>query len=137
MAKLKQNKWYNFGDVNPREHGGRFVRRIGDSIEVVITHCHASPGYWMQYNEYEVKELIEEYKKWNDDSTQGPGSYSDWTVYKGMDIDDLMYYLAIDMLGYYGGPEDDQIEIETNYWKELKSYGIHRSIIMGRTKKVG
>ncbi len=129
---FKRNKWYNFGDINPREEGGRFARRVGDSIEAVLTQVWSGGGYYIQYNEYEVKELLEEYEKWKANSSYGPGSYSDWTVYQDMDIEEVVLYLAIDMLNYHGGPESDQIEIETDYWGALLQYGIHRSSIMGR-----
>ena len=128
----KQNKWHNFGDVNPRIHGGIFVKRDDITIEVVsITNNeeNGGKGYTLQSDTYYVSDLIEEYetfKKKDQNTYRGVGSYADWRRYielerKGWTIDDIVMHIAPDMLNYFGGEYTEQV---SNYWKALNCYSI-------------
>jgi hypothetical protein len=132
-TQFKQNKWYNFGDVNPRIHGGIFVKREDTTIDVVSTHnkdeiC-GEDGYIFDFKTEYISELIEAYNKFkeNPDESRGVASYCDWKRYiqleeDGWVIDDIMMLLAPDMLSYSGG--DCEAEQVNNYWKTLRSHGI-------------
>lgn len=135
---FKEKKWYNFGDVNPRINGGIFVKRDGDEIEVVSTDNLEEIGvtspysfgegggyHFNQRSDYvsDLKLVWERFKD-NPDERGGVASCMDWKRYLKMDMDwdTLVYHLAVDMIGYYGG--DCEIDFDTNYWGYLKSHGI-------------
>jgi hypothetical protein len=40
----------------------------------------------------------------------------------GVSLDDIVFYIATDMVSYYGG--DSEHELGTNYWDLLGLYGI-------------
>jgi hypothetical protein len=128
---FKQNKWYNLGDVNPREHGGVFVRRIGNSIEVVETHNNDGE-YTISYKDDFVDYLKTRFNHFKTAPNEtkgnwGVGSFADWGRYikmeeDGVSLDDIVFHIATDMLSYYGG--DSEPELGTNYWDLLGLYGI-------------
>ena len=128
---FKENKWYNHGDVNPREHGGVFVRRVGNEIEVVETHNnddHGGVGYTVQCrSDYidDLKEKFESFKKNQETSTVG--SCTDWGRFikmeeDGVSLDTIVFFLAADMMSYYGG--DCESDVGTNYWDLLAIHDI-------------
>lgn len=133
--RFKDNKWYNIGDVNPREHGGVFVRKSGDNIEVVETtnnEDHGGVGYTVQYRDDSIdylKSRFESFKENPDSRSQdnGVGRFADWNrlikmEHDGVSLDDIVVYLAADMVSYYGG--DSEPDVGTNYWNMLGMYGI-------------
>jgi len=130
--KFKQKKWYNLGDINPRIHGGLFVKRDGDEIETVSTdvlEMNSSNGYWISSRIDYIDEIKEEYEKFKKDpeNNKGIGSTMDWKQWikmekEGMSYDDLLFYIATDMVRYHGG--DSESQFVTNYWETLKSFGI-------------
>ena len=132
---LKQKKWYNFGDVNPREYGGNFVRIDGDEVTAVVTHNNEETGYndgagyLFQSRTESVKELTERFEKFKQGNKDGCGNYADWTMFidNGWEMDEIVARMAGDILSYEGG--DDYPEVAYNYWKELRSYGIYPSIL--------
>ena len=100
----KSNKWMNWGDVNPREHGGMFIKYDEKNKEYLILKTTAIENpdgfdysYLIEYNactntglERKVENIIG---------------------------------LAIAWMSYYGSYEEPYIV--TNYWEELKKYGIY------------
>ena len=127
---FKQNKWYNFGDVNPREYGGIFIKRVGDEMEAVSTDNLTEVGgvgYQVNRRSDYASDLLliwEKFKK-NPDERGGVASCMDWKRYlkmDNMDWDTLVFHLAVDMIGYYGG--SCETEYGTNYWELLGSDGI-------------
>ena len=132
---LKENKWYNFGDVNPREHGGNFVKIDGDEIMVVHTTnndesgWNDGAGYTFQSRTESVQELTERFEAFKNGKKDEVGNFADWTLFimNGWEIDEIVARMAGDILSYEGG--DDYPETAYNYWKELRSYGIYPSVI--------
>jgi len=131
IIKFKQNKWYNLGDVNPRLYGGIFVKRDGDEIEVVSTdnneETYGGKGYTFNSRIDYVSEIVDLYEKFKKNLDKGIGSCFDWKRYiklekEGWTIDEIVMYLASDMIGYYGG--DTESENDTNYWERLGYWGI-------------
>ena len=138
---FKQNKWYNFGDVNPREHGGVFVKRVENEIEVVTTNIdldNPELNYIIQSRSDYVDYLLARYEsfKKNPEATTGDtavGRFADWKRLIEQEesqtpethkqwYNDLVFYLAVDMISYYGG--DSEREYDTNYWVALGFHGI-------------
>jgi hypothetical protein len=132
---FKENKWYNHGDVHPREHGGVFVRRVGNEIEVVQTtnnEDHGGVGYTIHSRADYIDELKERFSIFKTDpdkrsENNAVGSYADWKRFiqmeeDGVSLDDILFYLAADMVSYYGG--DSEPDVGTNYWDLLAIHDI-------------
>jgi hypothetical protein len=126
---FKQNRWYSFGDVNPREHGGVFVKRDGDEIETVSTDNMSDvgqTGYQINRRSDYVSDLKVQWEqfKQDPDNARGVAASMDWKRYleNEMDWDTLVLHLAVDMIGYWGS--SCEIETGTNYWEMLKIDGI-------------
>lgn len=128
---FKQRKWYNFGDANPRIHGGVFIRRNDDEIEVISTdnkeEIYGNKGYIFNSRIDYVSELISLYETFKINPNNGVGSSCDWKRYielekEGWEIEQIVMYLAADMISYFGG--DCETDNDDNYWGYLGSYGI-------------
>jgi hypothetical protein len=138
--RFKENKWHNFGDVNPRIHGGVFIKRCGDDIEVVSTdnleevgdyRDGECPVYKYSFNQRteSVEDLLSQYERFkqNPDKNRGVGNSCDWKRYikleaEGWELLDIVMYLASDMILYFGSA--CEIDTDSNYWSYLKSHGI-------------
>lgn len=123
MAK----KWLNVGDINPRESGGVFVRRVGDDMEVVsIRPWEEGPDteryqqYVMDSANFEIIDILTHFYR-----KTGPYDFADWgsvlTNRTGGPRDNLGI-LAGDMINYWGG--DCETRVETNFWGMLRSEGV-------------
>ena len=84
---IKQNKWYNFGDINHRIHGGNFVKIDGDEIEVVHTVNNEESG-WMNGKGYtfgarteSVEELTQRFEAFKNGAQDCCGIFADWTMF--------------------------------------------------------
>ena len=132
---LRQKKWYNFGDVNHREHGGNFVKIDGDEIIVVQTKNNAENGvrdgvgYMFNSITESVEELTQRFELFKTGHKDDVGNYADWTMFmdkdrnsNGWDMDEIVCRMAGDILNYQGG--DSIMVFLTNYWIGLGSYGI-------------
>ncbi len=129
---FKDKKWYNLGDVSPREYGGIFVRKDGDEIETVSTDNMEDvglKGYQVNRRSDYVSELKDQWEKFKQDpdNCRSCSSSMDWKRYlemekNGMTFDSLVFYLAVDMILYFGG--SCEIESGTNYWELLATDGI-------------
>lgn len=117
---MKNNEWENYGDINPIEHGGMFVKQdleISGRYYYVVSLTHiGSEGKWL---------LIDGYIDLNDD-------WIEWdSVKKTMntpkDADDR--YLATDVMHYYGthcsNGEEVLLESEKEVREWLKLRGIN------------
>ena len=130
--EFKQKKWYNFGDINPEIHGGVFVKKDDNEFETVSTdvlEMNNSNVYCISSRIDYIDEIKEEYENFKKDpkNNKGIGSTMDWKQWmkmekEGMLYDDLLFYIASDMILYYGDSGESQFV--TNYWETLESYGI-------------
>lgn len=129
--EFKENKWYNLGDVNPRIHGGTFVKRDGDDIEIVETinnkETYGGHGYTIQRRDESVKDLVHRYEELKKGIISGVANSCDWKRFialekSGWKIDAIVMFMASDMMSYYGGACEN--DIGNNYWELLGSDGI-------------
>ena len=128
---FKENKWYNLGDANPREHGGVFVKRIGNEIEIVSTdnnENYGGKGYTINERSEYIDELKARFEKFKQTKTDNIGNFADWERYIELekeddwDLDRIVFYLASDVMSYYGPSTES--ETGTNYWELLGCHGI-------------
>ncbi len=136
----QKNKWYNFGDVNHREEGGIFVKRViphknysndGDTIDIVRidnTIIENKKVYMIYSREDSVSDLQDMWKRYKEGEKISVASTCDWERLKGItDQDYIIFQIAIDMIMYYGG--DSETISGTNYWELLRQNGIYPSSI--------
>jgi hypothetical protein len=147
QLKLKEKLWYNFGDVNHREHGGMFVRKWDNEIEVVRIVMLDEPvlvtvernfckNYQVERNQYVlssrsdyVKDLLQDWNAFKRGQQNAVGRFADWKQLLDNKTEglELLFRLAIDHMSYYGGSNEDMIG--TNYWDLLGPEGIGRNNI--------
>jgi hypothetical protein len=135
-----KNKWYNFGDVNHRIHGGIFVKRetppkgfesMGDTIEVVEIRNNeencGGKGYSLDVRSDGVKDLIAAWESFEKGEHSSIAETCDWDRLRDIDSDDRVLHIAVDMIAYYGGVTETYGG--ENYWALLKMQGIYPSSI--------
>jgi hypothetical protein len=120
--------WRNIGDVNPREHGGIFVRIKDDCVEVVQTNDLAEgekpPKYMISDKTESITDLESLWEIFcHYPKKPGVALYADWRILADMDEIQRLYRMAADLLSYNGG--DCEEEFVSNYWESLRSYGIY------------
>ena len=139
---FKQNKWYNLGDVNPREHGGIFIRRIGNDIEVVSTDVDENnmqvyydfdkkregTNYIINSRSDYVDYLWSRWQNFKKGKDTAVGSFADWKRMveleekEGWPFERIVFYLVSDMMSYYGGSCES--DYGSNYWDLLRMQGV-------------
>jgi hypothetical protein len=140
-ANCKINQWYNFGDVNHREHGGIFVKRNSDSIKVVeIRQCENNDKvfYELHSREDPIQDIIELFNSFLKNKSSGIGQTCDWERYIDNNInnEDFAMILSADVIRYSGGDWEGftqynnwgnlgKIGFGANYWRLLRSEGIY------------
>lgn len=111
----KANKWMNWGDVNPREYGGIFIKYSKENKEYAIlktTPMENPDGFDYSYLiEYAV---VKRSTLLRDDICTNTGLERK--------VENIIG-LAIAWISYYGSYEEPYVV--TNYWEELKKYGIY------------
>lgn len=119
---MKSNNWINYGDINPREHGGIFIRYNEDSEECEILQTTSTENYetfeYSYFFEYAVVDksaLIED---------EGLHSFAGISTKENFTEEEIVF-IATSWISYYGA---DGYEVN-NYWAELKKYGIYTSIL--------
>lgn len=114
---MKEIKWENYGDINPIEHGGMFVKydsQIGGRCYYAVSLTYIEgEGKWL---------LIDGYIDLDDD-------WIEWDKIKDtMDTPDNAddEYLATDVMHYYGGHIGDEhlLDREEEVREFLKQCGI-------------
>ncbi len=140
ITGFKKNKWYNLGDVDHRIYGGMFIKREtpckgfesnGDSFEIVQVRNNAEDNGGTGYTVNSRDEPADYLQRLWDDFIAGRhvpvAEFADWKIFKDMDEEDRLFYLAADQMSYYGGACDDSTG--TNYWDLLGTQGISRSAV--------
>ncbi len=130
---VPETGWVNYGDVNPRDHGGRFVRFDRRAWEVIETR----PPESMPDGLSETRHLVEygyvhDEQIWVDgDPDAGPTDWLERTIHEVHGVESytqamLEYpveYWVADWLAYHGGGRDDWVEDDE--WTDwLESEGI-------------
>lgn len=109
--------WKNYGDINPIEHGGQFVKHDEEISGRRFYVVHLNPfedGKWL---------LLDAYIDLDDD-------WIEWkSVFETCDTDENEsdHILASDVLWYYGnhtGADEEIIESEEEVRERLKQLGI-------------
>lgn len=127
------DEWVNYGDVNPFDHGGTFVKWVGDMWKVVeTTPPDAIPEcdkHLFQVYHFEPADLFVD-----GDPENGPtdafesiiDALSNVSGFDNAMVDfDLEYFVA-DMM-HYTGQQDRGTwvdDTEEAYWSELEEHGI-------------
>ena len=114
------NKWLNYGDVNPREHGGIFIRYDPEDQMYEILQTTSTKDF----DDLEFSYLFEHVFIEKDTLLEDKGLQS----FAGINIKEPIgekeiIYIATSYIPYYGA-EDDCYQVD-NYWGELKTYGIY------------
>lgn len=109
-------KWKNYGDVNPREHGGMFVRDTGDGFDLVSVDnqeydCFKPARYMFKAATVTKADLM------SDESLR---RYAD--AYQDDQAQNLMW-AATAYLGYYGA--HDNVLHTTNFHNGMRAMGIN------------
>jgi hypothetical protein len=125
--------WQNYGDANPKIHGGRFVKWTGDMWHIVETRDlqEVGPSDMIQDGE---RWMIQEY--WvekqdlfiDGDYTKGPTKAFEKVLeslsieYKTALVDYSIEYFVVDIPFHVGIHGDDSYT--ANYWEYLEDMGI-------------
>lgn len=128
-----ETDWVNYGDVNPRAHGGRFIKFDGSAWELIETRPPdtlpdglTTDEHLVQYG-YVYPEDI-----WIDgDPDEGPTDWLERTIHEvhGYDsyeqamLEAPVEYWVADWLSYYGGGRDEFIP-DSNWNTWLENRGI-------------
>ena len=122
----KSNNWVNHGDVNPREHGGTFIRYDPKHKEFEIVRTTSTEDFdgfdfscFFERNKVKMSALLED-----------EGLHSFAGIEKastGYLTESEVIYALTSYIPYYGS--DNGGYQVNNYWGELKSYGIYASIL--------
>jgi len=129
---MKLNKWYNFGDIDHREHGLQAVRKTGEN-EFDIVMININPDFmpisdpWNShekaYNTIKRQYIVNSYTGFQlEEFDDGVLSFQGWEKTPNTDKEKAVYCTGY--IQYHGG--DCEIKIVSNYYKELRSYGIYR-----------
>lgn len=125
----KSNNWVNYGDINPREHGGIFVRYNPKHKEYEIVQTTSTEdfdgfdfSYFFEHTTVKKSALLKDKGLHSFAGIEGTPS--------GQLTEREIIYALTSYISYYGS--DDGGYQVNNYWGELKSYGIYASILNKR-----
>jgi len=122
----KSNNWKNYGDRNPREHGGIFIRYNPEHEQYEIVQTTSTVDYdGFDFSYFFELAIVEKSVLIEDQGLQRFAGIE--PVSPGVLTEKEILFLATSYIPYYGGDEGGY---ETNnYWGELKTYGIYASIL--------
>jgi len=129
-------EWVNYGDVNPKIHGGVFIRFDPDMSmwHIIKTqHGHTMPSGHISDEKIEITEYYAELQDLfeNGDPDNGPSEYlehelnrlSNAMSFEHALVDYDIEYFLYGLTHWHHGRRSDHVA-ECNYWTELESYGI-------------
>lgn len=109
---MTENKWESFGDVNPLEHGGKWMCKDGNGYQVIEIEKYDDPEDDEKWFVTDTYVDMEDYKK--------DGVIARYIDNKG--------FTAIDVVSYYGayqlGGDCQEMYGRQNVKHWLESYGI-------------
>lgn len=116
------NKWINYGNANPREHGGIFVRfnPKNKTYEIIQTTPMAD------YDGFDFSYLFE-HAIVKGSALKKDKALQSFAGYTGNVTKSELSRVAASYFAYYD-PDENAIKVN-NYWGELKNYGIYASIL--------
>ena len=118
---FQENKWYNLGDVNPRIHGGMFVKRVGNEIEVVETtnnEDHGGKGYSIGERSENVDDLKTRFDKFKRTGVGSVGNSADWKRYVELEKEDEALSFFKLLISKY--PFEEETRIAQEKIKEIR-----------------
>lgn len=134
----KTNEWNNYGDMNPEDHGGRFIKWTGGSWELIETSRSediAGEDFAEENGEHMIEHIyIYPDEVFIDGNPENGFTDTMHSIFDslGMDrnltpenpeiMDNLQYYLA-DFNYYIGGNHYDFKD--GDYWDIVESYGVN------------
>lgn len=118
----KSNNWSNYGDVNPREYGGLFIRYDLELQEYEIVQTTSTKdyesfeySYWFEVANVKFSTLLKDKALQN---------FAGVVVEDTQSLtDDVIISILTSYIPYYRS-DDNGYEV-SNYWGELKTYGIY------------
>lgn len=141
------DQWLNYGDANPRVHGGRFVTWTGDGWRMIETRDLQEVGpqgmiqgddRWLFEDYYiepadvfvdgevengltdAMKKILASFSREHLDPDNYPEEADDTDLAPEL-IDNLAYYVVD--IPHHAGPHGDD-SYHANYWSALERYGI-------------
>lgn len=140
------DEWENYGDVNPRRHGGRFIRWEGDMWHVVETRHPADLPDGMVDNEHLVQhdwfepadvfvngepsegltDAMKSILSSLGDENYDPDEYPDHPTEYAPEFRDRLPYYVADLCHYIHGTPRDEYPDDDEYWDHLSQYGIEQ-----------
>jgi len=130
------DEWINYGDVNPKIHGGVFIRWDPDmSMWHIIETRHGldMPDGYISDSEIEITEYYAELQDLfeNGDPDNGPSDYLEREInalscvpnYENALIDHNIEYFLHGLTHWQHGEQPDKID-ESDYWQTLEKKGI-------------
>ena len=118
----KTNNWLKCGNVNPREHGGLFIRYDPKLQEYEIVQTTSIKDYenFVYSYLFEIA-IVESYMVQKDKGLQ---DFAGVVVEDTESLtDDVIITILTSYIPYYGS-DNGGYEV-SNYWGELKTYGIY------------
>lgn len=145
-------EWHNFGDINPKRHGGLFVKWDRDMWQIIKTTHYQDLPNGMTDNEFMFEQIyMEPMDIWKDGKPEN--GFTDWAIdelennynkpftYNPTEIQEessmsefmdwvlknhgvwLIGTLAFGFAHYYSTHDND---FEEDYWSYLQSFGIEK-----------
>jgi len=131
MQQSFEKEWVNYGDMNPVDHGGHFLRLDGDSVEIVETGDYEPKGktvFLIRNASVSASDIA--YRGASLSSYVG-GTHSE-------SLKDLVSNIILGWIFHQGGDSDPlEVEVETDtddenynedaekvYWSALERFGI-------------
>ena len=134
--ETKRTKWINHGD-DPKVAQAIFVyvgpeNGLTQEVDVVSIEpqerkdTSRPPGerrkyYLMDVASYSIQDLRERFARKNSAEYKS----LDWKRYEGKPFEEILPWLAVDLICYYGGQTEGYTD--SNYWRLLAQEGIRRN----------
>ena len=122
----KSNNWINYGDVNPREHGGTFIRYDPKHKEYEIVQTISTEDFDGFDFSYLFEHVVVNKSALLEDRDLHSFAGIEKAPSEKLTEREIIYALT-SYIAYYGS--DDGGYKVNNYWGELKSYGIYVSML--------
>lgn len=122
----RSNNWKNYGDINPREHGGIFVRYDSKNKEYEIIQTASTEDFdGFDFSYFFECATVKKSALMKDESLHAFAGIEGVT--SGYLTEKEIIYAVTAYIPFYGS--DDGGYQVNNYWGELKRYGIYTSIL--------
>lgn len=112
------NRWTNYGDMRPLQHGGLFVQQEGKTTFRII---RVTPPHEIEENDYLVQDMYV-------DTSDSWIKHKDVARFADVSPDDRGVYMALALIDYYSpanfGCDVDEFVPPDDIMDHLEAYGI-------------